>query len=67
MSIEHKTSKWIFCPVCGNKTRTKVYENTVVTNFPLYCPIAKYNRLRGNYEARKYIEKSDCSIQTRSS
>ena len=42
MNMEHKTSKWIFCPVCGNKTRTKVYENTVVTNFPLYCPKCKH-------------------------
>ena len=30
-------------------------------------PNRKNNRLRGNYEARKYIEKPDCSIQTKSS
>lgn len=34
-------SRWIRCPVCGNKTRTKVYEDTVLLNFPLYCPKCK--------------------------
>ena len=29
---------WVRCPICGNKTRTKVYENTVLLKFPLYCP-----------------------------
>ncbi|HFI0336089.1 TPA: cysteine-rich KTR domain-containing protein [Streptococcus suis] len=30
-------SKWILCPVCGNKTRTMIRENTEMKNFPLYC------------------------------
>lgn len=29
---------WVYCPVCGGKTRTKVCRQTVVLNFPLYCP-----------------------------
>lgn len=29
---------WIFCPVCGGKTRTKVCKETVLVKFPLYCP-----------------------------
>lgn len=29
---------WIRCPVCGNKTRTKVRDDTVLIRFPLYCP-----------------------------
>lgn len=29
---------WLFCPVCGGKTRTKVQEDTVLLRFPLYCP-----------------------------
>ena len=29
---------WILCPVCGNKTRVKIRENTILENFPLYCP-----------------------------
>ena len=28
-------------PICGGKTRTKVYEDTVLIKFPLYCPKCK--------------------------
>lgn len=34
-------SLWIKCPICGGKTRTKVYEKKVLLNFPLYCPKCK--------------------------
>lgn len=30
-------SFWIPCPLCGRKTRTKVYANTALVKFPLYC------------------------------
>lgn len=36
-----KQSLWVHCPNCGNKTRTKVYEDTVMIRFPLYCPKCK--------------------------
>ncbi|MCI8299846.1 MAG: hypothetical protein HFI69_05770 [Lachnospiraceae bacterium] len=29
---------FIRCPICSNKTRTKLYHNTVPENFPLFCP-----------------------------
>jgi len=31
-------SKWILCPVCGSKTRDRIRENTILINYPLYCP-----------------------------
>ena len=31
-------SFWIHCPACSSKTQTKVYEDTVLLNFPLFCP-----------------------------
>lgn len=34
-------SKWVHCPVCRTKTRTKVYEDTVLVKFPLYCQKCK--------------------------
>ena len=34
-------SKWICCPQCGSKTKVKVYEETVLVKFPLYCPKCK--------------------------
>ena len=33
--------EWILCSVCGNKTRVKIREDTVLANFPLYCPKCK--------------------------
>ena len=34
-------SEWTYCPVCGNKTRTMIREDTELKNFPLYCPKCK--------------------------
>ena len=33
--------QWILCPICGNKTRTMIQEDTELRNFPLYCPKCK--------------------------
>ena len=34
-------SRWIRCPICNSKTRTRVYADTVMFNFPLFCPKCK--------------------------
>lgn len=36
---------WILCPVCGNKTRDKIRGDTVLKNYPLYCPKCKQETL----------------------
>lgn len=33
--------EWILCAICGNKTRVKIRDNTVLENFPLFCPKCK--------------------------
>jgi len=33
------------CPVCGNKTRLKIREDTELKKFPLYCPKCKKESL----------------------
>ncbi len=33
--------QWILCPFCNNKTRIKVRPDTVLENFPLFCPKCK--------------------------
>lgn len=38
-------TKWILCPVCDNKTRNQIREDTVLLNFPLYCPKCKQETL----------------------
>ncbi len=40
-----KNAEWIFCPTCGNKTRNKIREDTVLINFLLYCPKCKQESL----------------------
>ena len=41
MRKTNQDSLWIRCPTCKSKTRTKVYEDTVLLNFPLFCPKCK--------------------------
>ncbi len=38
-------SEWVKCPICGNKTRNKIREDTVVKMFPLFCPKCKNETL----------------------
>ncbi len=38
-------TEWILCPVCGNKTRDRLREDTVLINYPLYCPKCKQETL----------------------
>ena len=33
--------KWVICPVCKSKTRVKLRQDTVLVNFPLFCPKCK--------------------------
>lgn len=30
--------EWVMCPICRNKTRTKIRMDTELVNFPLFCP-----------------------------
>ena len=34
-------SYWIACPLCKGKTRLKMLSNTVLKNYPLFCPKCK--------------------------
>ncbi|RKI36428.1 conjugal transfer protein [bacterium D16-51] len=38
-------SDWVRCPICGSKTRDKIREDTVLKNYPLYCPKCKRETL----------------------
>ena len=38
-------AEWILCPLCGGKTRDKIREDTVLINYPLYCPKCKQQTL----------------------
>jgi DNA-directed RNA polymerase subunit RPC12/RpoP len=37
--------EWIYCPICGGKTHEKIRGDTVLENFPLFCPKCKHEVL----------------------
>ncbi|WP_132246282.1 cysteine-rich KTR domain-containing protein [Marinisporobacter balticus] len=61
-----KECKWLLCPICGNKTRDKIREDTVLENFPLFCPKCKQETL---ISIRKFdmsvIKEPDAQAQSR--
>ena len=36
---------WLCCPICGKKTKTRIYEDTVLLKYPLYCTKCKKERI----------------------
>ena len=61
-----KKTEWIRCPVCVNKTRDRIREDTVLKNYPLYCPKCKQETL---IEAKNLqiivIKEPDAQTQSR--
>lgn len=46
--VQTEFVEWILCPVCRNKTRIIIRKDTVLENFPLYCPKCKQETLISN-------------------
>lgn len=42
---DKQTFQWLLCPICGSKTRLKIRDDTILENFPLYCPKCKKETL----------------------
>lgn len=42
MNNEEHVLHWVPCPICNEKTEIKAFEDTVLLNFPLYCPKCKH-------------------------
>ena len=58
--------KWILCPVCGSKTRVRIREDTVLENFPLYCPKCKHETLISARQLNiSVIKEPDAQTQSR--
>lgn len=38
-------AQWVICPICKNKTRLKIRKDTVLKNYPLFCPKCKQESL----------------------
>ncbi len=59
-------SEWIFCPVCGNKTRLRIRGDTELKNFPLYCPKCKQETLINVQQMNmSVIKEPDAKTQSR--
>ena len=54
LSLISEIQGWVYCPVCGNKTRLRLREDTVLTHFPLFCPKCKKESL---IDAKEYVVK----------
>lgn len=58
--------EWIRCPVCGNKTRLKIREDTELKNFPLFCPKCKQETLINIQQLNmSVIKEPDANTQSR--
>ncbi|RRD92526.1 conjugal transfer protein [Clostridiales bacterium COT073_COT-073] len=59
-------AEWIYYPVCGNKTWAKIRKDTVLKNYPLYCPKCRQETLI-NVEQLKIsiIKEPDAQTQSR--
>ena len=59
------SSEWVLCPVCNNKTRNRIREDTEVINFPLYCPKCKQESLINIKDFKiKILEEPDAKTQS---
>ncbi len=48
---------WVYCPVCGAKTRTKIHPDTIAHRWPLYCR-------KCNHESLVEIENMDVKLSS---
>jgi predicted Zn-ribbon and HTH transcriptional regulator len=37
--------QWVACPICNSKTRIKIRRDTIMENFPLFCPKCKQEKI----------------------
>lgn len=56
-------TEWILCPICGNKTRVKIREDTEMKNFPLFCPKCKKESMIDVKQLRVEAIKKDNNIE----
>ena len=59
-------TEWIICPICKNKTRNKIRRDTLLKNYPLYCPKCKNEVLIEIEDMKvKIVKEPDAKTQSR--
>ncbi len=38
MKVAGEEKRWVLCPRCGGKTRLRIFRETELRAFPLFCP-----------------------------
>ena len=56
---------WVLCPICKNKTRIKIRDDTELINFPLFCPKCKQETLINIKHGNIIIREPDAKTQSR--
>lgn len=51
--------EWILCPICENKTRAKMREDTILKNYPLFCPKCRHETLISVEKMKMTVKKED--------
>lgn len=58
--------EWVLCPVCGSKTRVKIFSDTVLENFPLFCPKCRHETVVNVKQLNiSVIKEPDAKTQSR--
>ena len=66
MINESMRQEWVYCPVCGNKTRLRIRGDTELKNFPLFCPKCKNESLFNiKNGVITVIKEPDAKVQSR--
>ncbi len=66
MAVKIVEEKWLLYPVCGNKTRIRIREETELKMFPLFCPKCKQETLINVKELNmSIIKEPDAETQSR--
>jgi len=55
MSQVNREPHWIPCPMCNEKTDTKVYADTSLFNYPLCCPRCGKETLINVFQLRMVV------------
>lgn len=59
-------SQWVVCLICNNKTRIKIRKDTILENFPLFCPKCKQEQLINVHNMKiTVIKEPDAKTQSR--
>lgn len=59
-----KKEHWIVCPFCQNNTHIKIYEDTVLLNFPVYCDFCQKELIINVVKCRLQLKDEACEDST---